>query len=58
MANYEKARVQLIKTQISKLKSTAKSTTGTTLRKTNKNFQYEEFAIHATCITSNNKTKS
>ena len=36
MANYEKAKVKLTKTQLSRLKSAAKNKTGATLRTTQK----------------------
>ena len=39
MANYEEATVKLTNNQLNKLKSAAKDKTGTTLRKTKKNFQ-------------------
>ena len=42
MANYEEARVKLTYTQLTKLKSAAKSKTGTTLRKAKKNVQDEK----------------
>ena len=42
MAIYEEARVKLTNTQLNKLKSAAKNKTGTALRMTKKNFQYEE----------------
>ena len=42
MANYQKARVKLTNTQLSKLKSAAKNKTGTILRTNEKNFEDEE----------------
>ena len=56
MVNYEEARVKLTNTQLSKLKSTAKIKTGTTLRITKKNFQDEELP-HELFITTRQKTK-
>ena len=43
MANYQEARVKLTNTQLNKLKSAAKSNTGTKLR-LNKNFEDEELS--------------
>ena len=42
MANYQEAIVKLTNTQLNKLKSAAKSNTGTTLKITKKIFQNEE----------------
>ena len=42
MKNYEVARANMRKTQLNKLKSTAKNKTGITLILTKKNFQDEE----------------
>ena len=42
MANYEEERVRLTNTQLNKLKSTAKTKTGTALRITKKSFQNQE----------------
>ena len=44
MANYQETRVILTTTQLNKLKSAAKSNTGTTLRITKKNVQDEELS--------------
>ena len=54
MENYEEARIKLTNTQLNKLKSTAKNKTGTTLRKTKKNFQEKNCLMNF----SNNKTKN
>ena len=43
MENYEKARVKLTNTRITKLKSAGKNKTRTILKITKKNFQDEEF---------------
>ena len=56
MVNYEEARVKLTNIQLSKLKSSAKNKTGTTLRITKKNFQYEELP-HELFLTTRQKTK-
>ena len=56
MANYEEARVKLTNTQLNKLKSAAKNTTGTTLRTTKKNFQGEELP-HEPFLTTRQRTK-
>ena len=56
MANYEKARVRLTNTQLSKLKSATKIKTGTTLSITTKNVQDKELP-HELFLTSNNKAK-
>ena len=56
MANYEEAKVKLTNTQLDKLKSVAKSKTGTTLKVTKKNVQDIEFP-HELFITSRQKTK-
>ena len=42
MANYQEARVELTNTQLSKLKSAAKDSTGTILRTNKKNILNEE----------------
>ena len=42
MASYEEARAKITNSQLNKLKSTAKNKTGTTLKRTKKNFQDEE----------------
>ena len=55
MANYEEAKVKLTNTQLDKLKSVAKSKTGT-LKVTKKNVQDIEFP-HELFITSRQKTK-
>ena len=44
MANYQEARVKLTNTQLNKLKSAAKSKTGTILRLIKKNFEDEELS--------------
>ena len=44
MANCKEVRVKLTNTQLSKLKSAAKSKNGKTLEATKKNFQDEELA--------------
>ena len=55
MANYEKARIRLTKTELNKLKSTAKNKTGTTIRITYKNFQDEELPLEL-FLTTRQKT--
>ena len=42
MANYQEVKVKLTNPQLNKLKSEAKTNTGTTLRITKINFQHEE----------------
>ena len=44
MAHYQEARVKLTNTQLNKLKSAAKSKTGTILRLIKKNFEDEELS--------------
>ena len=44
MANYQEARVKLTNTQLNKLKSAAKSKTGTILRLNKKNFEDKELS--------------
>ena len=56
MADYEEAKVKLTNTQLDKLKSVAKSNTGTTLKISKKNFQDIELP-HELFITSRQKTK-
>ena len=57
MANNEEARVKLTITQINKLKSAAKNTTGAILRITKKNFQDEQLP-HQLFLTARQKTKT
>ena len=54
MTNYERARVKLRNTLLSKLKSAAKNKTGTTLRIAKKNFQDEELP-HELFLTKRKK---
>ena len=56
MANYQEARVQLTNTQLNKLKSAAKSNTGTILRLNKKNFEDEELS-HELFLTIRQTTK-
>ena len=56
MVSYEEARVKLTNAQLNKLKSAAKNKTGTTLRKTKKNFRDEELS-HELFLTTKQKTK-
>ena len=56
MANYQEARVKLTNTQINKLKSEAKSKTGTILRLNKKNFEDEELP-HELFLTTRQTTK-
>ena len=56
MANYEEARVKLKNTRLSKLKSEAKSKTGTTLRLNKKKFEDEELP-HELFPTTRQTTK-
>ena len=42
MVNYQEARVKITNTQLNKLKSAARSKTGTMLRLNEKNFEDEE----------------
>ena len=53
MANYDKTRVKLTNAQLSTLKSATKNKTGTTLRITKKNVQYEELP-HELFLTARN----
>ena len=56
MANYQEARVKLTNTQLNKLKSAAKSKTGTILRLNKKNFEDEELP-HELFLTTRQITK-
>ena len=55
MTNYDETRVEVINTQINKLKSAAKNKTGTTV-KIKKNFKDEELP-HELFLTIRQKTK-
>ena len=57
MTNYEKARLKLTNTQLTKLKFPAKNKTGTTLRITKKNFQHEELH-HEFFLTARQKIRN
>ena len=57
MSNYEKARVEPTNAQLTKLKSAAKSESGTTLIITKKNFQDEELP-HDLFLTTRRKMRS
>ena len=56
MTNYQKARVELTKTQLKKIKSTAKDNTGTIFKKSNKNF-WDENLSHDLFLTTKQKAK-
>ena len=56
MTNNEEERVKLTNTQLNKLKSAAKSKTGTTLRITEKSFQDKEL-LHELFLTTRQKNK-
>ena len=56
MANYQEARVKLINTQLTKLKSAEKNKTGTILRLNKKNFENEELP-HELFLTTRRTTK-
>ena len=56
MANYQKARVKLTNTQLSKLNSAAKKKTRTMLRLNKKNFEDEEFP-HVLILTTRETTE-
>ena len=56
MANYEEARVKLINTQLSKLKSAARNKAGTILGINKKNFQDKELP-HELFLTTRQATK-
>ena len=55
MANYQEARVKLINTQLTKLKSAEKNKTGTILRLNKKNFENEELP-HELFLTTRRTT--
>ena len=57
MANYQEAWVKLTKTQLNKLKSTAKNKTGTILRLNKKEFEDEELP-HEIFLTKRQTTKT
>ena len=56
MANYQEAKVKLTNNQLNKLKSVAKSKTGTILRIIEKYFQDEELS-HELFLTTRQTTK-
>ena len=56
MANYQEARFKLTNMQLDKLKSTAKSTTGTILRLSKKNVEDKELP-HDLFLTTRQTTK-
>ena len=56
MANYDEASVKLTNSQLKKLKSPAKSKTGTTLRITKKKIQNKELP-HELFLTARQKSK-
>ena len=56
MANYQEAKVKLTNNQLNKLKSVAKSKTGTILRINEKYFQDEELS-HELFLTTRQTTK-
>ena len=56
MANYQEAKVKLTNNQLNKLKSVAKSKTGTILRINEKYFQDEELS-HELFLTTRQATK-
>ena len=56
MANYQKARVKLTNTQLSKLNSAAKKKTRTMLRLNKKNVEDEEFP-HVLILTTRETTE-
>ena len=56
MVNYQEARVKITNTQLNKLKSAARSKTGTMLRLNEKNFEDEELS-HELFLTKRQATK-
>ena len=56
IASYQEARVKLTNTQLNKLKSAAKTKTGTLLRLNKKNFEDKEFP-HELFLTTRQTTK-
>ena len=57
ITSFEEARIKLTNTQLNKLKSVTKNSTGATLRISKKNFQDEELP-HELFLTTRQKTKT